>query len=163
MRLKKPNLMRSAGLTLLFAALAITAVACGQAAKASTGGALTPQQQVTKAWVSFFSGATTANQKIALLQNGSQYASIIEAQTASPLAKTLQARVTSVQIAGPAGATVKYSLLLNGQVVLAGQTGEAVKQGGVWKVGLRSFQALLALEGQQGAPSGATPSPSTGP
>jgi hypothetical protein len=163
MRLKKPTWAQSAGLATLFAALAVTVAACGHAAIASTGGALTPEQQVKKAWISFFSGATSAQQKIALLENGDQYATIIKAQAASPLAKTLRASVTAVQISGAATATVRYSLLLNDTVVLADQTGTAVKQGGVWKVGLKSFQGLLALEGQQSATSGGTPTASATP
>ncbi len=60
-------------------------------------------------------------------------------------------------INSPTTATVNYSIVEGGQVALPNQTGQAVLQGGVWKVSAPSFQALLKLE--QGQASG-SPSPS---
>ena len=61
-------------------------------------------------------------------------------------------------ITSPTTATVKYSIVEGGQVAVPNQTGQAVLQGGVWKVSAPSFQALLKLE--QGQSSG-SPSPSS--
>ena len=111
-------------------------------------------------WQKFFSGTTTATQKTALLQNGEQYAKMIQPLVSSPLAKELSAKVTSVTVTGKT-ATVKYNLLLAQQPILTGQTGQAVLQGGVWKVSDTSLDALLALM-KSGLPSGlpsASPSP----
>ena len=108
-------------------------------------------------WVKFFNGTTPAATKVTLLQNGQQFAAVITAQAASPLAKSAQAKVTSVTVTSPTTATVKYSIVEGGQVAVPDQTGQAVLQGGVWKVSAPSFQALLKLE--QGQTSG-SPSPS---
>ena len=108
---------------------------------------------ITANWVKFFDGSGAAADKIALLENGQQFAAQINAQASSALAKTVTAIVSSVTVDSATAATVKYSLALGGTVALPDQTGQAVLQDGVWKVSDASFQALLQLE--QGA---ATPS-----
>ena len=90
------------------------------------------------------------------MQNGQAFATVITAQASSPLAKSAQAKVSSVTITSPTTATVHYSIVEGGQVAVPDQTGQAVLQGGVWKVSAPSFQALLKLE--QGQTSG-SPSP----
>ncbi len=102
---------------------------------------------ITANWIKFFDGSGAAADKIALLENGQQFAAQITAQASSPLAKSVTAIVASVTVDSPTAATVKYSLALGGTVALADQTGQAVLQDGVWKVSDASFQALLALEG----------------
>ena len=95
-----------------------------------------------------------------MLQNGQQFASVIQAQANSPLAQGSSAKVTAVTVVSPTKAKVTYSILLAGQVVLADQKGEATLEAGVWKVSAKSFSALLALEGQSGAGSpSASPTP----
>jgi hypothetical protein len=44
-------------------------------------------------------------------------------------------------------ATVSYNITLNGAPALSNQTGTAVYEGGIWKVGDVSFCQLLKLEG----------------
>ena len=146
-------------------ALPVVLAACGSKSNATT----TPSPSVsasvssstaaavTSSWVKFFNGTTPAATKVTLLQNGQQFAAVITAQAASPLAKSAQAKVTSVTVTSPTTATVKYSIVEGGQVAVPDQTGQAVLQGGVWKVSAPSFQALLKLE--QGQTSG-SPSPS---
>jgi hypothetical protein len=97
-------------------------------------------------WAKFFSAKTPVAQRIALLQNGSQFASVITSQATSPLASAASAKVTHVTLTGTSQASVGYNILLSGKTALAGQTGEAVYQDGVWKVGDTSFCALLTLE-----------------
>jgi hypothetical protein len=140
-------------------ALPITAAAYSQCATASTGGSLTPRQQIEKDWITFLAGVTSAQQKRRLLENGPQYVSIIKAHSAWPLAKVARVRVTSLRITSATTATVGYSLVPNDKVVLPDQTGDAVKQRGVWNVGAKRFQALLAREGQQGIPAAPSASP----
>jgi hypothetical protein len=147
-------------------------VACGGSSKSTTtpsssattqGGspAASPSGSAAAAiradWEQFFAGATPAARKVALLENGQQFAKTIQAQAQSPLAQSTAAKVSSVSVTSATTATVKYSILLGKQVALADQTGQAVLQGGVWKVSAQSFQALLALEGA------ASPSPSASP
>jgi hypothetical protein len=104
-------------------------------------------------WEKFFDGTQPAQDKVGLLENGKQYTAQIDAQAASPLAKGATASVSSVTLTSATTATVVYSILVGGQPALPNQTGQAVLQGGVWKVSAQSFLALLALE--QG---GTTPS-----
>jgi len=104
---------------------------------------------VTKVWLDFFAGSTPASTKILLLQNGQQFAAVINAQAGTALAKGTTATVTSVTQASPTTALVQYSILLGGKPALQNQTGEAVLVSGSWLVGEPSFCALLALEGSK--------------
>jgi len=157
----KPARVIVAGLVLI---TVLVAAACGSSASSSTP---TPSATATATsssaadlvkadWQAFFAGTTPAKTKITLLQNGTAFSKTIQAQAASPIAKGTQAQVTAVKVVSPTKATVTYSILVNGQPALSDQTGEAVLEGGTWKVGTASFQALLAMEQQAG---GASPSP----
>jgi hypothetical protein len=155
-----------AALAACLLALPVLLAACGSTSTAATSPSPTPSTStsasptaaITSAWQTFFSGATPAASKIALLQNGQQFASVIQAQAGSPLAKATQAKVTAVKVVSPAMADVTYSIVQGGQVALPDQKGQAVLEGGVWKVSAPSFQALLKLEqGQASASPSATP------
>ena len=146
-------------------ALPVVLAACGSKSSAATStptpsatASASVASLITSDWQTFFDGATPATRKIALLQNGQQFATVITAQAASPLAKASQAQVTAVKVTSPTTATVTYSIVENGQVALPGQKGQAVLDGGVWKVSAPSFQALLKLEQGQ-----ASSSPSASP
>jgi hypothetical protein len=103
--------------------------------------------QVTTNWVRFFKGSTPPAQKVKLLENGSRFTSIIEAQAKSLLAQSTTVKVLSVQVLSKSKATVKYTIYLGGRPALANQKGTAVLQSKVWKVGASSFCSLLSLEG----------------
>ncbi len=153
----KPTPVIAAGLVLL---VAFVAAACGAAASSSTptpsaSAASAAADQIKSDWQTFFAGTTPAATKISLLQNGQQFAKTIQAQASSAIAQGTQAKVTAVKVVSPTEATVTYSILIGGQPALTDQTGKAVLEGGTWKVGATSFQALLQLE-----KSGAAPSPS---
>jgi hypothetical protein len=111
------------------------------------------EAEIVANWEAFFDGATPADRKIELLQNGEQFADVIEARAESPLSQSTTAKVSAVTVTSDTEATVTYSILMGGQAVLPDQTGMAVLENGLWKVGAESFQALLALEGASGAPS----------
>jgi hypothetical protein len=123
----------------------------GSASAASSASA---SAQIKADWEAFFSGATSASKKIALLQNGQKYAALIQAQAASGLAKSASATVTAVHVISPKQATVTYDIDLGGKPALSNQTGTAVYQDGTWKVGDASFCQLLALENGGKAPAG---------
>lgn len=110
-------------------------------------------QAIETNWAKFFNGKTPVAQRIALLQNGSEFSSIIQGQAGSPLATAASAKVTHVTLTGTSQASVGYDILLKGKVALPGQSGVAVYQDGVWKVGDTSFCGLLTLEGTK-LPSG---------
>ena len=101
---------------------------------------------ITTNWIEFFSGNTAASRKIALLQNGSQFAQIIEGQASSAQAKSVHATVTKVANIKTSTAEVHYNIFLGTTEALANQTGEAVLQSGTWKVSDASFCVLLGLE-----------------
>lgn len=107
---------------------------------------------ITANWEKFFNAKTPVAQRVALLQNGSVFASVIKAQAGSGLAATATAKVSKVTVTSSKQAAVKYSILISGATALANQSGVAVYQGGTWKVGLASFCGLLTLEN-----SGKTP------
>jgi len=100
-------------------------------------------------WAKFFNAKTPISQRLALLENGSQFSSVISSQEGSPLALAASSKVTHVTLTGTNQASVSYEILLNGKPALTGQSGVAVYQDGVWKVGDTSFCGLLKLEGSK--------------
>jgi hypothetical protein len=108
---------------------------------------------ITTNWETFFDGKTSAAKKVSLLQNGSKYATAIDALAGSSLATSAGAKVTAVVVNTAASATVSYSITLSGATALPGQTGTAVYQSGIWKVGDVSFCDLLKLENGGTAPA----------
>jgi hypothetical protein len=140
------------------AVLVLVAVAagCGGSHRAksatvpTTIAAATPAEQraeVKSAWERFFAGSTSAAEKTTLLEHGAVLAKQINAQAASALAKQSSAKVARVTLVGTSQATVLYTIYLAGKPALEHQRGTAVKVAGTWKVGLRSFCRLLALQG----------------
>jgi hypothetical protein len=133
----------------------IAAVATASLALAGTSGAATLPHRtavqtkalITTNYEAFFKGTTPAKTKIKLLQHGSEFTTIIDAQSISSLAKSTTAKVTRVTINSSSRATVKYSIYLAGKSALTNQTGQAVYAQGTWQVGTTSFCALLSLEG----------------
>jgi hypothetical protein len=101
---------------------------------------------ITANWTAFFNAKTPEATRVSLLQDGPTFASIIKAQAGSGLASEATAKVTKVTVTSPTQATVTYSILVGGQPALANQSGDAVYQGGTWKVGVASFCGLLNLE-----------------
>jgi hypothetical protein len=126
------------------------ASAAGGSASAGTPstGTGTPVAQITANWEAFFNSSTPTAQRVALLQNGSAFSSAIGSFASNPLAQNVSAKVTSVTLTSSTQATVKYDLVgPGGTALLSNQTGTAVLEGGVWKVGDASFCGLLTLAG----------------
>lgn len=124
----------------------------GTPSSSSSVVAMGARPSVTKAairqsWETFFDGSTPSAKRVALLEEGEQFAATIGAISSSPLAKQAQAQVSSVTIDGPEAATVTFSLLLGGTPVLNGVEGSAVLVDGTWKVSVASFCGLAALQG----------------
>jgi hypothetical protein len=120
-------------------------------APAAAGG--DAKAQITANWEAFFNGSTNAAKKISVLQNGDKFSAIIKAQAGSGLASTAGAKVTAVVLNSATSATVSYNITLSGATALANQTGTAVYEDGIWKVGDVSFCQLLKLENNGTAPS----------
>jgi hypothetical protein len=96
--------------------------------------------------VKFFDAKTPLAQRVALLQDGSTFQSIIQSQEGSALESEASASVTQVALTSPTQARVSYSILLDGQAALPDQRGVAVLTGNTWQVGVASFCGLLILE-----------------
>jgi hypothetical protein len=104
------------------------------------------EKAITTNWEAFFSPKTPVSQRVALLQDGSQFTSVIQAQAGQGLASEASAKVTKVQVISTQQAAVTYTILLDGQAALKNQAGTAVFEDGQWKVGVASFCGLLTLE-----------------
>ena len=125
--------------------------ASGSSAPASSGNSAAVAE-ITANWEKFFSSSTSPAQKVPLLQNGSTFAPAISGLF--HLVSGLGAKVASVTVTSPTSATVIYNLTAAGTPLFSSdQTGKAVYQNGVWKVGDASLCGLLKL-----VPGGTVPS-----
>jgi hypothetical protein len=116
----------------------------------SSGGSSSAESAIKTNWVAFFSSKTPLSQRVSLLQDGSQFASLISAQSKNSLASSASATVNKVTDVTSSQATVIYSIDVAGTPALTNQKGVAVDQGGTWKVGTASFCGLLQLEKTSG-------------
>jgi hypothetical protein len=142
-------------------------VAIGTVCACSSGGGVAPSDppttrvalpalskfdtnQISRAFVIFFDGRTSAATAATKLQNGVRFAAALRAQASSQQAKTLSAKVVSVgrdpQHPGTNVAKVTFSLLSGGQVLLPNAPGYAVRADGRWLVAAQTFCALLRLQ-----------------
>ena len=135
------------------ASSAASSAAPSSAAPSASSGGGSAASQIKANWVAFFNPKTPVAKRVSLLQNGSAFASIIQAQASSPLASSATSSVTAITVESATQAKVTYSILVGGSPALKNQPGVAVKQGGVWKVGDQSFCALLTLENNGKAPT----------
>lgn len=127
------------------------AASSGSSSPASSSGSGGPATaSIKKNWVAFFSAGTPVSQRVALLQNGSQFASLIAAQAKNSLAASASATVSTVSDVTSSQATVTYTIDVAGTPALPNQKGTAVNQGGTWKVGTASFCGLLNQEKASG-------------
>lgn len=129
---------------LLLVALALAA--CGGSSHPKTSSGPSAQAQIKSAYVKFFSSKTDVSGKVKLLEDGKQFKPVIEVFASNPLASNVSATVSSVTLQGASKAKVVYVVEFGG-ASLPKQTGTAVRQNGVWKVGKGSLCKLIALGG----------------
>ncbi len=156
-------------------ALALAVAACSSSSSSSSSSATTPAAsttstpagspsavpassgnssavaQITTNWEKFFNSSTPNSERVTLLQNGSAFAGAISGLAS--LVSNLGAKVTGVTLTSATMATVKYDLTSGGSTLLPDQTGTAVLENGVWKVGDASLCGLIKL-----VPGGSVPS-----
>ncbi len=129
----------------------------------STGGASTPaagppsgsgtpadlatKSAVTTAFATFFSAKSTAAQAEAALQHGSAFTKTLADEAKSSQSQNVTATVTSVRLLGSDVAAVVFTLSSGGSPLLPNTPGNAVREGGAWKVAAVTFCNLLTLEG----------------
>jgi hypothetical protein len=123
--------------------VALSLAACGGSSKSNTAD---DQAQIKKAYDTFFSSKSSVSERAAALQNGSKFKPLIRTFASNPLASNVTAKVSSVTLEGKDKAKVVYVVTFGG-ASLPEQTGSAVRQGGVWKVGYASLCKLIALGG----------------
>jgi hypothetical protein len=120
---------------------------CGSSMHASTtNSTAAAQAQIKSAYEKFFSAQSSVSDRVALLQNGPQFKSAIQALANNPLAKNVKVTVSSVRLEGANEAKVVYTVKL-GSAGLPKQTGTAVRENGTWKVGYASLCRLVSLQG----------------
>jgi purine-cytosine permease-like protein len=129
---------------------ASSAPASSAPASSSSSGSAAAAAQITANWEKFFNASTPTSERAALLQNGSAFAPAIAGL--SHLVSGLGAKVTAVTVNSATKATVIYNLTAGGSSLLSGQTGQAVYENGVWKVGDASLCSLIKL-----VPGGSVP------
>ena len=122
--------------------LVLGLAACGSS-KSETSN---DEAQIKSAYEKFFAGKTSLSDRVALLQDGSRFKPLIKEFAGNPLAQNVSATVSSVTLRGANKAKVVYVVKFAGSS-LPEQTGTAVRQGGVWKVGYASLCKLVALAG----------------
>jgi hypothetical protein len=112
----------------------------------TTNSTAADQAQIKSAYAKFFSGRTSVSDRVALLQNGPRFRSVIQGFASNPLAKNVSATVSSVTLQGANNAKVVYTVKVAG-AGLPKQTGTAVRENGTWKVGDASLCKLVSLQG----------------
>jgi len=111
------------------------------------------EAEIKANWEKFFNSSTPTSERVTLLQNGTKFTAAITALAKLPLASGIGSTVTAVTVKSPTSAAVTYNITGNGSTLLSGQSGVAVYQDGVWKVGDASLCALFKL-----VPGGTVPS-----
>ncbi|MEU4413104.1 hypothetical protein [Nocardia salmonicida] len=104
-------------------------------------------KSITDAYVLFFDGKAPADKKVAVVEKGAAFTPLLQAQAANPQAQSTSVTVGGVKLIDANNADVTYSLLMGGNPVLPDQTGQAVREGGQWKVAAATYCALMAIQG----------------
>jgi hypothetical protein len=127
--------------------LALTACGGGHKGSSTTTGLTTIERQtIVNNWEKFFSSKTALPGRVALLENGSKFKSVVQSFASNPLASNVSSLVSSVRLVNANKARIVYTVKISG-ASLGKQTGYAVRQNGVWKVGDASLCKLIALGG----------------
>jgi hypothetical protein len=125
----------------------------GSSAAPTTSATSNAAAEITANWEKFFDSSTSVSEKAKLLQNGPTFSSAINSFTQLPLANGIGAKVTAVVVNSATTATVSYNIVAGGSTLLANQSGKAVYQDGIWKVGDATLCGLFKL-----IPGGSVPS-----
>jgi hypothetical protein len=108
-------------------------------------------KEIKKNWATFFDPASSAPQKLAVLEHGSAMGPVLRAFSGDERGGESRAAVRKVEFTGPTEATVTYDLVVGGATALPGASGTAVQEGGTWKVSVRTLCALVRLSGNASA------------
>lgn len=124
---------------------------------ATTSSAPDDAAQAGAAFVAFFDGRSSVDKKVALLQNGEKYRSMLVDASADPRFQQLAATVRSVQPTDGASCTsrgvpapcaiVTFDLTVAGFPMLVSHSSPAVKLEGAWKVAASAWCDVVAIGG----------------
>ncbi|MFI1935684.1 hypothetical protein ACH44C_00540 [Streptomyces purpureus] len=114
------------------------------------------EKDINAGWERFFSPDASVEERAGFVEDGNQYALMIEALATDPESSLLRAHVDAVTFSSDLRATVHYTLYSDGQRVGPDEPGIAVLQDGTWKI---SFATLCSLTpyGQDVPPAGTCP------
>ncbi|MYR06773.1 hypothetical protein GTV32_10865 [Gordonia sp. SID5947] len=107
-------------------------------------------KEITDAYVVFFNGQTPPPERAALIENGAAFQPVLQGLTQNPQSMQTTVAVKDVKVTDANNAEVTYDLLMQGNPVMPGQTGQAIKEDGKWKVSADTFCALMAVQGDGG-------------
>jgi hypothetical protein len=102
------------------------------------------EQRIAADWTTFFDGDTGPVQRVSLLEDGSVFLPILEAN--GGLTIPVAAAVTKVTIVSRTQADVRYTILEGGQPAMPVQNGVAVLINGHWLVSVATYCDLLVTE-----------------
>ncbi|CAL9322317.1 hypothetical protein SUDANB51_01730 [Streptomyces sp. enrichment culture] len=105
------------------------------------------EAEIKQNWQKFFDPKTSAQDKVAVLENGDRMAPVLEAFSGDARGGQVQAQVTKVEFTSATEADVTYTLTLKGATALPDASGTAVEQDGTWKVSAKTLCALVQLSG----------------
>jgi hypothetical protein len=130
--------------------LGLIAAACG-GSDSKSAAKQTPAEakaEITKAWETFFNPAIPSEQKSDIVENYAGLKPLLDEQKNNPQAQMIKAAVKDVTLQGEANATVTYDIVntQTNEPLLPNASGQAVKQGGKWKVSQQTFCSLLKLQ-----------------
>ncbi|WAC54133.1 hypothetical protein [Gordonia sp. SL306] len=123
--------------------MASTSMAAAAADPATT-------KEITDAYVVFFNGQTPPAERAALIENGDAFLPVLQGLTQNPQSMQTTVAVKDVKVTDADHADVTYDLLMQANPVMPGQTGQAIKEEGKWKVSADTFCALMAVQGDGG-------------
>jgi hypothetical protein len=129
------------------------------AGSSTTAAVEDPTEAIRAAFETFYDGAgTTVDAKVAALEDGERYRSMLEDASANPQFQSLtidirEIRMTADSECGGLGATapcavVTHDLLVAGAPMLVAQDSIAVQVDGTWLVAASSWCAVVAIGGE---------------
>ncbi|HUD07633.1 MAG TPA: hypothetical protein VMQ52_00960 [Candidatus Saccharimonadales bacterium] len=108
-------------------------------------------QQIETNWKNFFAYSTSLQGRENLLQNGSQFAQVIQGEFTALASQKSSASFNSINLTNNKTANVVYTINLNGQPVLNEQNGQALFINNSWKVSDSTLCGLISLSGSKPA------------
>ena len=131
-----------------------SSTASSPAASGSPGATLTGDAATIRdVYLRFLDLKVPVEQKVGLIQDGSEFLSAMQAEAKNPQAATVSLQVSDVKITSDKLAEVTYTILVSGSPLLPNQKGYAVKEDGTWKVAGVTFCGLLNAQNPTAVPA----------